>query len=188
MYSGPLCRYSDLYPSFCSHFFLFQIVTPNHPIFKFIALDRFLGMLGKILYHSQGPNWPCHITEGAPTDPLSVEIYIHLFWLERKPFELSIHFHSDPRYESTKAIPALAKCTCKSATWVEIVIATQWVRRTGQGQKHFEDDHSDAEADRSLHLTHRLSHLHSRLLDHRPCQVLLFRKRPRPQHVRLSYN
>ena len=74
------------------------------------------------------------------------------------------------------------------STLVEIVIATQWVRRTGQGQKHFEDDHSDAEADRSLHLTHRLSHLHSRLLDHRPCQVLLFRRRPGPQHVRLSYN
>ena len=147
-------------------------------------------MLGKILYHSQGPNWPCHITEGAPTDPLSVEIYIHLFWLERKPFELSIHFHSDPRYETTKAIRALAKCTCKSAisTWVEIVIATQWVRRTGQGHKHFEDVHPDAEADRSLHLAHRLSRLHSRLLDHRPCQVPLFRRRPRPQHVRLSYN
>ena len=74
------------------------------------------------------------------------------------------------------------------STWVEIVIVTQWVRRTGQGHKYFEDVHPHAEADRSLHLTHRLSRLHSRLLDHRPCQVLLFRRRPGPQHVRLSYN
>ena len=74
------------------------------------------------------------------------------------------------------------------SSWVEIVIATQWVKRTGQGHKHFEDVHPDAEADRLLHLAHRLSRLHSRLLDHRPCQFLLFRRRPGPQHVRLSYN
>ena len=151
-------------------------------------------MFGTILYHSQGPNWPfqkCHIAQGAPTDPLSVEIYvqsIHSGW-KGNPVSSQSIFILILAIKVLKPFQLLPNvCESELSTWVEIVIATQWVRRTGQGHKHFEDVFPFAEADQSLHLAHHLSHLHSRLLDHRPCQVLLFRRRPGPQHVRLSYN